>query len=117
MDPCVCIRELGKAGALFHFHAKDTKVDPTNTAVNGVLDTTHYGNEIERSWIFRSVGYGHGEEFWKAIVSELRLAGYDYAISIEHEDSLMSFEEGITKSIKCLNDVMMFEDRGVMFWA
>lgn len=62
MDPCVSIRELGKAGALFHFHAKDTKVDKLNTAMNGVLDTTHYGRELERSWIFRSVGYGHGED-------------------------------------------------------
>ena len=35
MDPCVCIRELGKAGALFHFHAKDTKVDATNTLPPG----------------------------------------------------------------------------------
>ena len=117
MDPCVSIRELGKAGALFHFHAKDTKVDPVNTAMNGVLDTTHYGNELERSWIFRSVGYGHGEDYWKAIVSELRLAGYDYAISIEHEDSLMSGREGLLKAIQCLKNVLIFEDRGNMYWA
>ena len=117
MDPCACIRELGKAGALFHFHAKDTKIDPINTAVNGVLDTTHYGNEIERSWIFRSVGYGNGEEFWKAIASELRLAGYDYAISIEHEDSLMSGREGLLKAIECLKNVLIFEERGSMYWA
>jgi sugar phosphate isomerase/epimerase len=117
MDPCACIRELGKAGAIFHFHAKDTKIDPINCAVNGVLDTTHYGDEINRSWIFRAVGYGHGEEYWKAIISELRLAGYDYAISIEHEDSLMSGKEGLTKAIKCLHNVLIYEDRGSMFWA
>ena len=117
MDPCVSIRELGKAGALFHFHAKDTRIDPVNTARNGVLDTTHYGNELERSWIFRSVGYGHGEDYWKAIVSELRLAGYDYAISIEHEDSLMSGREGLLKAIQCLKNVLIFEERGNMYWA
>lgn len=117
MDPVTCIRELGKAGALFHFHAKDTKVDPANTALNGVLDTTHYGKELERSWIFRSVGYGHGEEYWKAIASELRLAGYDYAISIEHEDSLMSGREGLLKAIGCLKNSLIFEDRGNLFWA
>lgn len=117
MDPVACIRELGKAGAIFHFHAKDTKIDSINTALNGVLDTTHYGNEIERSWIFRSVGYGHGEEYWKAIASELRLAGYDYAISIEHEDSLMSGKEGLEKAIQCLKNVLLFEDRGNMYWA
>lgn len=117
MDPCACIRELGKAGALFHFHAKDTKVDAINTALNGVLDTTHYGEELERSWIFRAVGFGHGEDYWKAIISELRLAGYDYAISIEHEDSLMSGKEGLLKAIQCLKNVLIFEEKGTMFWA
>lgn len=117
MDPCACIRELGKAGAIYHFHAKDTKIDTYNTALNGVLDTTHYADELNRSWIFRSVGYGHGEEFWKAIISELRLAGYDYAISIEHEDSLMSGKEGLLKAMSCLKNVLIFEDRESMYWA
>ena len=117
MDICACIRELGKAGAIFHFHAKDTKVDPINCALNGVLDTEHYGKEIERSWIFRSVGYGHGAEFWKAVVSELRLVGYDYVMSIEHEDSLMSSKEGLLKAVSCLKDALIFEDKGEMFWA
>ncbi|WP_066719199.1 sugar phosphate isomerase/epimerase family protein [Clostridium sp. Marseille-P299] len=117
MDPCACIRELGKANALFHFHAKDTKIDVANTSINGVLDTTHYGEEINRSWIFRAVGYGHGEDYWKAIASELRLAGYDYAISIEHEDSLMSGNEGLQKAIQCLKNVLLYEDKGEMYWA
>ena len=117
MDPCACIRELGKAGAIFHFHAKDTKVDAMNTALNGVLDTEHYGKELDRSWIFRSVGYGHGEDYWKAMISELRLAGYDYAISIEHEDSLMSGKEGLLKAIGCLKNVLIFEEKGQMYWA
>ena len=92
-------------------------MDPINTAMNGVLDTEHYGKELNRSWIFRTVGYGHGVDFWKAIISELRLVGYDYAISIEHEDSLMSSNEGLNKAIACLKDVLIFEDKGEMFWA
>ena len=82
-----------------------------------MLDTGHYGDEINRSWIFRAVGYGHGEDYWKAIVSELRMAGYDYAISIEHEDSLMSGNEGLQKAIQCLKNVLLYEDRGTMYWA
>jgi sugar phosphate isomerase/epimerase len=117
MDPVMCIRELGKHGAIFHFHAKDTKVDAANTAINGVLDVAHYGNERERSWIFRAVGYGHSDDFWKAIMSELRMANYDYAISIEHEDSLMSGKEGLIKAIEFLKNVIIYEDRGEMFWA
>lgn len=117
MDPCAVIRTLGKEGAIYHFHAKDTKIDTYNTAVNGVLDTTHYSDEINRSWIFRSVGYGQGLDFWKHVVSELRMAGYDGALSIEHEDSLMSGNEGLTKAIECLKSVILKEDRGTMYWA
>ena len=117
MDPGVSIRELGKEGAIFHFHAKDTGIDAVNTAMNGVLDTTHYGEELERSWIFRTVGYGHGEDYWKNIISQLRMVGYDYAISIEHEDGLMSGKEGLEKAIRILQNVLIHEDRGAMYWA
>lgn len=115
MDPVAAIRALGPA--IYHFHAKDCRIDPANTARNGVLDTKHYGDELHRSWIFRTVGYGHDVQTWKDIFSELRLAGYDDVVSIEHEDSLMSVGEGLGKAIAFLKDVMMFEDRGGMWWA
>ncbi|MDD4679726.1 MAG: sugar phosphate isomerase/epimerase, partial [Clostridia bacterium] len=84
---------------------------------NGVLDTKHYGDEINRSWIFRSVGYGHEYQIWKDMISNLRMAGYDDIISIEHEDSLMSGNEGLQKAISFLKEVLVFEDTGEMFWA
>lgn len=115
MDPVASIRKLGDA--IFHFHAKDTKIDPYNTAVNGVLDTSHYGKEVDRSWIFRTVGYGHDLQTWKDIMSALRMVGYDYAISIEHEDSLMSMNEGLTKAIEFLKEVLIFEEKGDIWWA
>ncbi|PNT92811.1 sugar phosphate isomerase/epimerase family protein [Clostridium thermosuccinogenes] len=114
-DPVAAIRKLGPA--IYHFHAKDTKIDKMNTAVNGVLDTKHYGDEINRSWIFRSVGYGNDYSFWKDIVSNLRMVGYDYVMSIEHEDSLMSGNEGLQKAISFLKEVMTFENVGGMWWA
>lgn len=114
MDPVACIRKLGDA--IFHFHAKDTKIDKYNTAINGVLDTKSYGDELHRSWIFRSVGYGNDYAYWKDMISELRLAGYDYAISIEHEDSLMSQNEGLSKAVKFLKDVLITEDTGAAWW-
>lgn len=117
MDPLLCIRELGARDAIFHFHAKDTKIDRYNTAKNGVLDTTPYTDEARRSWIFRSVGYGMGKDFWRDVVSELRIAGYDYVLSIEHEDSLMSEREGLLKSIECLREVIINEPRGDAYWA
>jgi len=72
---------------------------------------------VNRSWIFRTVGYGHGPEFWRAFVSELRLAGYDGAISIEHEDSLMSVNEGFTKAVRFLKDTIITEKAGEAWWT
>jgi len=116
IDPVAAIREL--KGAIYHFHAKDTKIDLYNTSKNGVLDTKHFANEAQRSWIFRTVGYGHGEEVWRAICSELRLVGYDHVMSIEHEDSLMTTKEGLEKAVSFLKNVMIFEEKPTgMWWA
>ena len=115
MDPVASIRALGDA--IFHFHAKDTKVDTYNTAVNGVLDTKPYSDEIHRSWVFRTIGYGNDASYWKAIISNLRMVGYDYAISIEHEDSLMSKDEGLRKAVDFLKDVLITEETGAMWWV
>ncbi len=117
MDPVAAIKVLGKAGAIYHFHAKDTKIDKYNTAVNGVLDTKHYSNALERSWVFRSCGYGTDYAAWKDIVSALRMVGYDGALSIEHEDGLMSINEGLTKAMDFINDVLVSEPVGEMWWA
>ncbi len=115
IDPVAAINALGSS--IYHFHAKDTKIDSYNTAVNGVLDVKHYGDEINRSWIFRTVGYGHDQQTWKDMISALRMVGYDYVISIEHEDSLMSVNEGLQKAISFLKEVMVFEKTGEMWWA
>lgn len=115
INPIAAIRKLGQA--IYHVHAKDVKIDLFNTSVNGVLDTKHYSEVMNRSWIFRTVGYGHGYQFWKDFVSTLRLIGYDYVLSIEHEDSLMSSREGLDKAVTFLKQIMLTEKRGKMFWA
>ena len=105
-------------GAVHHFHAKDTRVDQFNTAVNGVLDTGSYEDILRRSWVFRTVGYGHGETEWRDIISTLRTIGYDGAVSIEHEDGLMSVEEGLEKAINFLKPILMYEKPlEEMWWA
>ena len=117
IDPLLAIRELGNAGAIFHVHAKDVYVDPYNTARNGVLDTKHYGRFGERSWSFRSVGYGQGEKFWRDFVSALRIVGYDGVLSIEHEDGLASIEEGLSKAVEVLRAAVLRESPAEMWWA
>lgn len=115
IDPVAAIRQL--KGAIYHFHAKDTKIDDINNRVNGVLDTGFYGDASTRSWVFRTVGYGHGEEVWKSIISELKMAGYDGAISIEHEDCLMSTREGLEKAVNFLKNVIIYENPADIWWA
>ncbi len=107
IDPVMAIRAL--RGAIYHFHAKDTKTDKYNTSVNGVLDTKHYTNEAERSWIFRSVGYGNGQSYWRDIISALRISGYDKVMSIEHEDSLMTPYEGLAHAARFLSESLIRE--------
>lgn len=115
VDPVAAIRKLGDA--IFHVHGKDVYVDPLNIAVNGCNDNKPYDQIPGRAWTFRSIGYGHGATMWKDIMSALRMVGYDYVISIEHEDAMMSIDEGLTKGVAMLNDVAMFEQPGAMFWA
>ena len=117
IDITDAIRVLGAHDAIHHVHAKDTKVYDAQASVKGVLDTTAYGEELDRSWIFRSVGYGHGEDHWRDVVSTLRMVGYDGALSIEHEDSLTSANEGLEKGVDLLQTVVFEEQPGDVFWA
>lgn len=115
MDPVEAIRTLGDA--VYFVHGKDVRLDKTNIAKNGVLDTKHYGDVLNRAWVFRTMGYGHDFKMWKDIVSMLKLVGYDDVISIEHEDSLMSPTEGLQKAIALLKEVLISEQAGEMWWA
>jgi sugar phosphate isomerase/epimerase len=115
MEPAASIRALG--GAIHHVHAKDTYVDPANTAANGVLDTKPYSDLAHRSWTFRTVGYGHDQFSWRSLITALRLVGYDYVLSIEHEDALASVEEGFSKAVSFLKDALLAEQPAAMWWA
>jgi sugar phosphate isomerase/epimerase len=117
IDPVQAIKELGAVGAIFHAHAKDTRVDEANVRRNGVLDTKGYERAIDRAWTFRTVGYGNGERFWRDIVSTLRLVGYDGVLSIEHEDLLASVDEGLERAVALLHSVNLTEAPAEMWWS
>ncbi|MBQ9467632.1 MAG: sugar phosphate isomerase/epimerase [Clostridia bacterium] len=114
IDLPAAIRAL--KGAIYHFHAKDTRVDPISSSVKGVLDTDAYGDTLARSWEFRTVGYGHDEKTWNDIISTLKAVGYDGVISIEHEDPLMSPKEGLEKAVAFLKRVIIFENPAEIWW-
>jgi sugar phosphate isomerase/epimerase len=115
VDVPAAIRALGPA--IFHVHAKDVYLDRQNVAINGVLDTKTYRRMAERSWLFRSVGFGHDEFEWKRIVSALRLSGYDYVMSIEHEDALASIDEGLKAAVDVLSRAMLTEPPVEAWWT
>ncbi|OTE99578.1 DNA-(apurinic or apyrimidinic site) lyase [Halorubrum ezzemoulense] len=117
IDVTEAIRFLGERDAIHHVHAKDTKVYEAESRVKGVLDTTSYADTADRSWLFRSIGYGHGEEHWKDVVSTLRLVDYEGALSIEHEDALTSSREGLEKAVDVLDRAVFETEPGDAYWA
>lgn len=115
IDPIAAVRILNEA--IFHVHAKDTQLYAANLPRTGVLDTKPYTDERNRGWIFRTCGYGHGMEWWTEFISTLRMFGYDYVLSIEHEDSLLSPEEGLTKAANFLNSIVLREQPTAAWWV
>ena len=114
IDAPAAIRSLG--ACIYHVHAKDTAINLRNTAVNGCLDGQPYRDVAQRSWNFRSVGWGHGLEVWRDIVSALRETGYDYVLSIEQEDPLTEAEEGLRSAIAFLGQVLLRKPAGELYW-
>jgi sugar phosphate isomerase/epimerase len=106
-DPITAIEALGEA--IFHVHAKDTRIDPRNAALNSRIETLPSVQAARRSWNYVTLGYGNGEPFWREFCLALRRVGYDGVLSIEHEDMAMSPMEGMRKSVELLRRVIMTE--------
>ncbi|EIT86320.1 xylose isomerase [Fictibacillus macauensis ZFHKF-1] len=117
INPVAAIKILGKAKAIHHFHAKDTYLDQDNINMYGLTDMQPYGDVRTRAWTFRSVGCGHSLKEWSDMISALRAYGYDYVVSIEHEDPLMSINEGFNRAVKNLNEVLIHETPTDMWWT
>jgi len=117
IDPVAAIKILGKAGAIHHFHAKDTYIDQDNVNMYGLTDMQPYGEIQTRAWSFRSVGCGHSVQEWSDMMSALRTYGYDYVVSIEHEDPIMSIEEGFARAVTNLQSVLIKEQPAELWWV
>ncbi|MDR0886489.1 MAG: sugar phosphate isomerase/epimerase [Clostridiales Family XIII bacterium] len=117
IDPVAAVKILGEKNAIHHFHAKDTFIDQDNVNLHGLTDMQPYADVKNRSWYFRSVGCGHDVKTWSDIISALRVQGYDYVLSIEHEDSLMSVDEGMNRAITNLRSVIIKDQPVDVFWA
>ncbi|MCR9060666.1 MAG: sugar phosphate isomerase/epimerase, partial [Rhodobacteraceae bacterium] len=103
-DPLVAAEALGDA--IYHVHAKDTMLNPQEQATRSLLENGSLTDIVSRSWSYITLGFGHGEEWWRQFCYRLRMAKYDGWLSIEHEDVLLNSEEGLVKSIEMLRNVL-----------
>jgi sugar phosphate isomerase/epimerase len=105
-DPVEVIHFLGKQGAIFHAHMKDTVIYPENAAKYGVLNFASQANELaEASDTFRAVGYGHSASLWKSVVQAYMDIGYEGILSIENEDPILPGEVGVERAAYVLKNV------------
>ena len=98
------IREL--EGMIYHMHAKDIMFDEAMVRENGLINTAYFDEPGKRSWNFRTIGYGHGTEFWRNVFAELRRTGYDYVASIEMECEIMTIQDAFPKAVRFLKDCL-----------
>jgi len=107
-DPMVAAEALG--AAVQHVHAKDTMLNAPVQATTSLLENGPLMNVPARSWSYVTLGFGHGEEWWRQFCYRLRMAGYDGWLSIEHEDVMLNSLEGLEKSVALLKGVMPRKD-------
>ncbi|WP_296736491.1 sugar phosphate isomerase/epimerase [Mesorhizobium sp.] len=103
-DPLVAAEALGDA--IYHVHAKDTMLNAPVQARTSLLENGSLMDIPARSWSYITLGFGHGEEWWRQFCYRLKMAGYDGWLSIEHEDVMLSSIEGLEKSVALLKNVM-----------
>lgn len=102
-DPLAAIDALGSA--ILHTHAKDTFINKPVAALTSRLENGSLMDVPGRAWSYITLGYGNGQQFWKDFCYRLRMVGYDGWLSIEHEDVMLSREEGVKKSVELLQAV------------
>ena len=103
-DPLVAAEALGQA--VYHVHAKDTFLNAPVQATTSLLENGSLMDIPARSWSYITLGFGHGEEWWRQFCYRLKMGGYDGWLSIEHEDVLLNSLEGLEKSVTLLQGVM-----------
>jgi len=105
-DPVEVIHFLGKQGAIYHAHMKDTVFFPENVNKYGVLNFSFEKNDLAlASETFRAVGYGHSASLWKFIIQAYMDVGYEGILSIENEDPILSGPVGVERAAYVLKNV------------
>lgn len=104
-DPILAARTLGNA--LYHVHAKDTRIERGLIEIDGLLDTKTIDCFSKRSWNYVALGHGHDVSWWKEFFSVVRMTGYKGPVSLEMEDLTMDHPlTGVKKSVKVLKEAL-----------
>jgi len=105
-NPVEVIHMLGKQGAIYHAHMKDTVLFPDKVAKYGVLNFIFEKQDLKTaSDAFRAVGYGHSASTWKDIMRAYMEVGYEGIFSVENEDPILSGEVGVERALYVLKNV------------
>jgi sugar phosphate isomerase/epimerase len=107
-DPLSAIDALGPA--IGHVHAKDTFINATVCALTSRLENGSLIDIPRRAWSYITLGYGHGEGWWRDFCYRLRMNSYDGWLSIEHEDVMLSRIEGVRRSVDVLKSAAPAEE-------
>ena len=111
IDPVIFIKKFGQR--IYHCHAKDGELVKENLATSGSIPTGSW-RRLNRGFRFRVVGWGDVE--WKRIITAFIEVGYDYVMSYEHEDPIMSREDGCEKCIQFLKPLIIKAPLKNVWW-
>jgi len=103
-DPLMAAETLGEA--VYHVHAKDTFLNAPKQAVTSLLENGSLMDIRNRSWSYITLGFGHGEKWWRQFCYRLKMGSYDGWLSVEHEDVMLNSLEGLEKSVALLHGVV-----------
>lgn len=73
---------------------------------------TALSEDLDRSWSFCPVGYGHDEAAWRDIASTLDRVGYDGPVSIQQLNTLEPLHRGIENGAEFPNRVLIWPRLG-----
>ncbi|TCO50403.1 sugar phosphate isomerase/epimerase [Kribbella antiqua] len=97
------VRYLGPA--VHRVHMNDSQLRTHRLAEVGVLSPVPGADWTERPWVHRTLGFGHGAEFWKDFVSSVVEIGYSADLCIEQGDPLYDDADGIAKAAALIRSI------------
>jgi sugar phosphate isomerase/epimerase len=103
--------------AIYHVHLKDCALRGHKLSEVGVLDTTPFRDWSERGWLYRTVGHGQDQVFWKRFLETLKEVGYAGPLSVEHEDVLFDVFDGTAKAIRFARELRPATNQINEWWS